>query len=305
MKIIKIFGLVVGIHLFALFLIFANPGCSSTSRPTPAPSDTTSYAEPPPTITVPYSSAVVSGPGGNYQPGSIAPVTFDPDAPAVAASSSSGVRFTPTRPGSPAATTLVLEPVIDVTPASTYTVVSGDSLWSIANRNGLTVAELAATNGLRANAVLHPGQKLIIAGRTASAFPAAEAEQPKSTAKKAITVSVRPPDSGDYVHLVKRGETLSTIARRYGVSQREIAVRNNITDPQKIPEGKELVIPGWQAPSPKAGRPETREREAAPPPPAKTEPREIESPMSPAPQQEVEIPVIRVDENPLSPAPKS
>ena len=36
MKILKIFGIVVGIHLFALILIFANPGCSSTTKPTPS-----------------------------------------------------------------------------------------------------------------------------------------------------------------------------------------------------------------------------------------------------------------------------
>ena len=40
MKILKIFGVVVGIHLFALLLIFANPGCSSTSKPPPAPNIT-------------------------------------------------------------------------------------------------------------------------------------------------------------------------------------------------------------------------------------------------------------------------
>ena len=45
MKILKIFGIVVGIHVFALILIFANPGCSSTTKPTPALADTTSKTE--------------------------------------------------------------------------------------------------------------------------------------------------------------------------------------------------------------------------------------------------------------------
>ncbi len=301
MKIIKIFGLVVGIHLFALFLIFAVPGCSSTSRPTPVPSDTITQAESPPMITMPSTTAVVSGPGGNYNPDTHEPIAFDPDAPAVAAGSSGGVRFTPTRPGSPAATTLVHEPVADVTPATTYTVVSGDSLWSIAKRNRVTVADLAAANGLRANAVLHPGQKLIIAGKSGAAV-AAPSEEQKSAPKKAITVAAKPPASGEYVHVVKRGETLSTIARRYDVSQREIAVRNNITDPQKIPEGKELVIPGWQAAGGKSGKSESRVEVVSPGPSA---PPATETPANPPPPPEVEIPVIRVDESPLTPAPKS
>ena len=40
MKILKIFGLVVGIHVAALILIFANPGCSSSTKPAPSPGDT-------------------------------------------------------------------------------------------------------------------------------------------------------------------------------------------------------------------------------------------------------------------------
>ena len=40
MKILKIFGIVVGIHVFALISIFANPVGSSTTKPPPAPHDT-------------------------------------------------------------------------------------------------------------------------------------------------------------------------------------------------------------------------------------------------------------------------
>lgn len=294
MKILKIFGLVVGIHLFALFLIFAVPGCSSTSRQIPVPSDTLSRAEPSPTVTLPPATAVPGGTGMDYSHGSDAPMMFNPDAPAVASRPpGGGVRFTPTRPGSPAASSLVAEPVADVTPASTYTVVSGDSLWSIAKRKGLTVAELAEANGLRANAVLHPGQKLIISGRPAHAV---KADSSKAVVEKPAALPAKPPASGEYVHVVKRGETLSTIARRYDVSQREIAVRNNITDPQMIPEGKELVIPGWKATDAKSGK------EAASQ--AGPDSGSAESTASPAPPQPFQIPVIRVDDSPLTPAPK-
>jgi LysM repeat protein len=56
-----------------------------------------------------------------------------------------------------------------VTPATTYTVARGDSLWSIAKRNHLSKADLAAANNLKLDAsVLHVGQKLIIPSKPAS-----------------------------------------------------------------------------------------------------------------------------------------
>jgi LysM repeat protein len=43
-----------------------------------------------------------------------------------------------------------------------YTVVSGDSWWVIAQRNGLSVYTLAAQNGDSIYSMIHPGNKLLI-----------------------------------------------------------------------------------------------------------------------------------------------
>ena len=48
--------------------------------------------------------------------------------------------------------------------AGDYTVVAGDTLWSIAQAHGTTVAALNAANGLDANAIIYPGQTLRTAG---------------------------------------------------------------------------------------------------------------------------------------------
>ena len=80
MKILKIFGIVVGIHVFALVLIFANPGCSSSSKPAPAPVDTVAKTEPAPMITVPSASPSLIG---SAPP----PMAFNPDAAATPAAS--------------------------------------------------------------------------------------------------------------------------------------------------------------------------------------------------------------------------
>ena len=48
------------------------------------------------------------------------------------------------------------------TTGSTYTVQSGDSWWSIANRCGMSMYTLAACNGKTICTVIHPGDKLTV-----------------------------------------------------------------------------------------------------------------------------------------------
>ena len=48
--------------------------------------------------------------------------------------------------------------------------------------------------------------------------------------------------SGTITHRVKRGETLSTIARKYGVSQKNIMRWNGIKNPNRLSEGQRLKI---------------------------------------------------------------
>jgi LysM repeat protein len=319
MKILKIFGIVVGIHVFALILIFANPGCSSTTKPPPEPADTVTPA-PSPSITMPNltpppaedAAAPASAP---------APTGFNPDAPAVAAGTggAGAVHFTPTRPNSPAASALTVAPVADVTPAATYSVKSGDSLWSIAKRNHLAVGDLAAANSLRTNAVLHEGQKLIIPSKAAAAptkgarsgnastLAAAPASSNLAATKSTESAAPAPKASGqELTHTVKEGETLGMIARKYGVKAGDIAVRNNITNPQKVRAGTELIIPGWKATGKGSGTSSASAGKAAPAAPTEstpsTAPAEAE-PSQPAPS----VPVIHLDDStsPLTPAPKS
>ena len=307
MKILKIFGVVVGIHLFALILIFATPACTSTTKPAPAPSDTMARNDAAMSVSVPNAqpSSTVAAPTGSYAGGS-ATIAFNPDAPAVAANSSGGVRFTPTRPNTPAASTLIAEPVTDVTPATTYTVVSGDSLWSISKKVHASTTEIAAANNLKTNAVLKAGQKLLIPGKPGSASAAAAANPAASAGKSALTVAPTPKPSAEALHhVVKSGETLSTIAKQYGVKQADIAMANNITDPAKIRAGMEIIIPGWQTPVSKSGKKadtatKSGSKSTTPPTISIGEP---EPPVAPKPAAS-DVPVIQIDDTPVTPAPK-
>ncbi|HVU23512.1 MAG TPA: LysM peptidoglycan-binding domain-containing protein [Opitutus sp.] len=293
MKILKIFGLVVGIHVVALILIFASPGCSSTNKPAAASTDTagpaqtapaaaaTSTDEVPPTI---VSTAPASA---GDSPVTAAPMASD-SSPVTSAPV--GVRFSPTRPGTAAAAALENQPVEDVTPATTYTVAHGDSLWSIAKKNHITVAELAAANNLKSSSMVKIGQKLIVPGKAMMAQPAKVIDT--TPAKPAAAAVAAPKPSGAPVtHTVKPGETLGGIARKYQVKSGDIAVANNITDPAKIRAGMVLTIPGWQAPAAKA---EAAAKAKDEPPPAAPEPgQDLDAGV---PSSAGAPPVIQVDE---------
>lgn len=99
------------------------------------------------------------------------------------------------------------------TSGSTYTVQSGDSWWSIANRYGMNMYTLAARNEKTIYTVIHPGDKLTISGRTV-------------TATRAYTV--------------RRGDTLSGISARLGVSVGHLVQTNHISNPNLIFVGQRL-----------------------------------------------------------------
>jgi N-acetylmuramoyl-L-alanine amidase len=112
---------------------------------------------------------------------------------------------------------------------STYTVQAGDTLGKIAARYGTTVAALLQLNGLSNPDVLAIGQKLKVPGTGGA--PAAVGTPKPATGGQGRT------------YVVQKGDTLLSIARRYGLTTKQLQAANNITDPDKIFPGQKLVIP--------------------------------------------------------------
>lgn len=284
MKILQIFGAVVAVHLLAFLFIFASPGCQSGPRITPTPDATVPHSAD--SNRVGYSPAAV-----NPQP-----VTYTPV-------STSG-HTVPTRPGSAAAVAVTpAKPVENIEPVSTYTVERGDSFWSIAKKNNLSVNELAKANNLASSTVLQPGRKLIIPGKPAAA------PQDLATAPLLVPLdkSTGPANGETVKHTVQVGESLGVIARKYQVTVGELAAANNITDPSKVRAGQQLVIPGFKAISSKGPAPAVRPAAANATPPAAA-PKPVAIPhfeiAPPPPGQdldsglknaETEVPTIRVE----------
>lgn len=105
-----------------------------------------------------------------------------------------------------------------------HVVEPGETLNGIANRAGVSAAEVAKANHLAHPYVVRVGQKLTIPGKKAEAQGASNM-------------------SGS-VHEVAAGETLNGIANRAGVPATAIAKANGLKPPYALRRGQKLRVPG-------------------------------------------------------------
>jgi LysM repeat protein len=80
-------------------------------------------------------------------------------------------------------------------------------------------------------------------GVTLAPSPTALATETPLATLAPPTATRVPPTPGPTVHVVSRGENLTTIARRYGSTVEAIVRANRLDEPDVIPEGMRLVIP--------------------------------------------------------------
>lgn len=115
----------------------------------------------------------------------------------------------------------VPEPDIPSTPSKpiTITIKRGDTLSGIAVKYNTTVAKLVQLNNIKNPNLIYAGEKLIVS------------EKSEST----------PIDTEIYT--VKRGDTLSEIAKRFDTTVQKIAKDNNISNVNLIYTGQKLIVP--------------------------------------------------------------
>lgn len=110
----------------------------------------------------------------------------------------------------------------------TYHVVQpGETLAGIANRYGLTIAQLSQINN-----ITNPNR--ILRGQTLTVF--------ESQGTSANAAANAPAPTG-LVYVIQPGDRLADIAQRYGVSWPAIVQANNIVDPNRIEVGQSIFIP--------------------------------------------------------------
>lgn len=136
------------------------------------------------------------------------------------------------------------------------TVGQGETLDSLSNRYGVPASAIAQSNGFQPNAPIYPGQRVVIPRYNYAASPsAAPAPAPApytppvapATRASVNTTSHRTapvPAAQGQAHIVKPGETLIGLSRRYNRPLPEIAAANNLQPYHKVQAGDRIVIPG-------------------------------------------------------------
>jgi membrane-bound lytic murein transglycosylase D len=116
-----------------------------------------------------------------------------------------------------------------------HVVKRGDSLYAISRRTGVDVKTLASLNGLGVNAKLRAGQRLSLGGTAA-----AEQATARKTGSKAAS-SAAAGAGRQVTYVVRRGDTLSSIARTLQVSVANLLDWNDLATRQAIRPGQKLV----------------------------------------------------------------
>eukprot|EP00903_Cladosiphon_okamuranus_P004060 g4058.t1 len=126
------------------------------------------------------------------------------------------------------------QPKQNTSAPTTYTVKPGDSLERIANRNNMTVSTLAKLNGLKADSIIHPNQKLIVSAGGSGTSPA---PAPNNTAKQEV-------------YKIQPGDTLYKISRKYGVSVNHLMNSNPGIQPTTLRVGETINVTAKSEPAP-------------------------------------------------------
>jgi membrane-bound lytic murein transglycosylase D len=110
----------------------------------------------------------------------------------------------------------------------------GDTLGGIADKYGVSIAAIKTANKIRGT-LIRPGQDLLITAAPTGMAPG-----------RTLTASLeeRAPRNTSDKHIVRRGDTLWSIARSHGVTMESIVSSNGLSSDDTLAVGQVLSIPG-------------------------------------------------------------
>jgi membrane-bound lytic murein transglycosylase D len=157
-----------------------------------------------------------------------------------------------------------------------YKVRRGDTLSRIASRYRVSERQLMSLNNLRSRHRIRAGQVLVLPDGAAGG-------------RSRVAREERPADG---TYRVRRGDSISRIAQRFGVTEADLIAANSLRNPHRIAVGHKLTIPG--AASQPAVPPKVVASSSPSPTPERPEPK----PAAPAPKK----PTVVASAEPPAPA---
>ena len=149
---------------------------------------------------------------------------------------------------------LILSAVSHLYSDSVHEVQTGDTLYSISKKYGVSVSAIQEANGFSDNGI-KVGQKIKIPDATVSA--SATASAPAQT-PKTVTASSNPPAvsessssaaaktsaNSDGTYIVQKGETWFGISKKHGISVADLQKLNGVGSDAALKVGQKIKVPG-------------------------------------------------------------
>lgn len=108
---------------------------------------------------------------------------------------------------------------------ASHQVQKGETLYSISRKYGISVGELCSANNISTSSVIKTGQNLKI--------------PTKNLSEKSTNEKIEKTDT----YIVKKGDTLYGIAKRFGVSVETLTIMNKMSGSNTIKVGQCLIVP--------------------------------------------------------------
>ena len=125
----------------------------------------------------------------------------------------------------------------------TYTVVSGDGLYAIARKTGISIEDLLSLNGLSLNSTIYPGQVLTLSANTEGATAEESIESTvEESQEEAATSEETTPSTNAKMYYVHSGDSLYRIAHNHGISLSTLLEWNHLSVDSIIHPGQGLMV---------------------------------------------------------------
>jgi membrane-bound lytic murein transglycosylase D len=105
--------------------------------------------------------------------------------------------------------------------SDSYTIRRGETLWDLAKRFGTTTSAIRRANSMGATEQLMAGQTITVPGRSRT----------------------KDKSEGSFWYTIRRGDTLTDIATKFGLGLRQLLASNGNIDPHNIRVGQRIRVP--------------------------------------------------------------